>query len=151
MRIITSTDITGFTVRAYEPAAGEPFADIEVRGTDGTTRIELRTPADCDELIRAAAEAKRLLTPPPQCTAVRQFGGHFAYCDAEGDHDEHRAPGLNQGDPDLTWTDAEALGAWQQELAGEITRVAIGDGPVPRDAEGITGMHWDNLGHGGGE
>jgi hypothetical protein len=108
---------------------GRP-ADI---GAPGAVYVVVQTPEDCDQVIRAAAEAKRQMTPAAPCTAVRQFGGRFAYCDAEGGHGEHRAPGLNEGDPDLTWTDAKediALTAWQRELADEIRHITIGDGPV---------------------
>ena len=54
----------------FFPEAPKPFTTIRMADKGVRADVFLRTPADCDELIKAVVEAKRLLlgeaeAPPP--------------------------------------------------------------------------------------
>lgn len=57
-----------FRVRFY-PGAGA-FTTIDLTGPDSSTALILNRPAQCDELIAAATEAKRLLAEAAQLYVV---------------------------------------------------------------------------------
>ena len=42
------------------------------------------------------------------CMAATPRAGHTIWCDVLGPHTDHHAPGLNEGDPDIIWTDQPA-------------------------------------------
>jgi hypothetical protein len=45
-------------------AVDDPFVVVRAHEDDASVSLFLRAPADCDALIAAAVEAKRLLDPP---------------------------------------------------------------------------------------
>lgn len=63
MRVTTNTRIKNVKATLYTRDDGPPFVCVNLNGEGGNdAAIYLNTTADCDELIKAAAEAKRLLT-----------------------------------------------------------------------------------------
>jgi hypothetical protein len=104
--------------------ATAPFAVMTIGHVD----LHIRTAEECDWLIKAAAEAKRLLTPdtPQWCPASTEVDGATecgvtVYCDrAPGHPGSHRAPGPDEGS-EVAWGDE-----WRQRLTDEIRHIAIG-------------------------
>lgn len=111
MGITVQVHPDGYDVRLF-PAddRGPAFAVVKTSEGGGTASLFLSSPADCDELIKAAAEAKRLLLfgEPQQdddpCPAVLEDDGTF-YCDRERGHaGSHHAPGPDEGS-EIAWSD----------------------------------------------
>lgn len=73
----------------------------------GAVYVVMQSPEDCDKVIRAAAEAKRLLSgeQPSWCTATTDIDGETLYCDRDPGHDgSHHAPGPDEGS-EVAWGD----------------------------------------------
>ena len=66
MRILTNTRMTGFSLQRLEREGLGAWVNVYLKDGNEVTDslIELTSIAECDELIKAAVEAKRLLTPP---------------------------------------------------------------------------------------
>ena len=90
-------------------------AGVEDYGTQGSkalvfgnVKVVMQSPEDCDEVIKAAAKAKRQMlgAQPSWCTAETDLDGETLYCDRDPGHDgSHHAPGLDEGS-EIAWSDS---------------------------------------------
>lgn len=85
------------------------FVDMKI----GDVHLYIRTPEECDWIIRAAASGKSALlehrakTAPAWCPAFTEFEdeGVTAYCDRKAGHPgSHHAPGPDEGS-EVAWSD----------------------------------------------
>lgn len=99
-----------YEVKLFPDEGNGAFAVVRAFEGGAAATLFLPSPAACDELMKAAAEAKRLLTGEPQpdwCPGVLtdDDGDTFFYCDRERGHaGSHHAPGPDEGS-EIAWSD----------------------------------------------
>jgi hypothetical protein len=112
-------DDSGIRVH-LNPGDAYPFAVMQI----GHVTLYIHSTEECDWLIKAAVDAKRLLTGEPEpefCTATTDLDDTTLLCEREYGHPgSHHAPGPDEGS-EVAWGDE-----WRQGLTEEIRRIAIG-------------------------